>query len=163
MWFRYSNILPRYTHLVPTSLQFDTPLHHVLWSQYQTKRGSPLSQVDYLWSMATAHWILTKYLHNFYSGGTTIIHVPSFLYSKFHITIRTTPPLFSSPLNKINNRYDTIFSFWGWTTKCPRKPYTNLVQIIKGLVTLYAFSPFQFTIRHATAPCRNQQVSDQTR
>ena len=35
------------------------------------------------------------------------------------------PPPFRGPLNKINNRYDTIFSFWGWTIKCPRKPYTK--------------------------------------
>ena len=125
IWSRYSKDLSRYTHLVPSSLQFDTPLRHVLESQYQTKRSSPLSQVDYLWSKATAHKIWTKYSHNFYSGGTTFIHVLSFHYSKFHITIRTTPPPPRGPLNKINNRYDTIFSFLGWTIKCPRKPYTK--------------------------------------
>ena len=92
IWSRYSKDLSRYTHFVPSSLQFDTPLRHVLYSQYQTKRSSPLSQVDYLWSKATAHKIWTKYSHNFYSGGTTFIHVLSFHYSKFHTTIRTTPP-----------------------------------------------------------------------
>ena len=46
IWSRYSKDLSRYTHLVPSSLQFDTPLRHVLESQYQTKRGSPLSHVD---------------------------------------------------------------------------------------------------------------------
>ena len=48
IWFRYSKDLSRYTHLVPSSLLFDTLLRHVVFSQYQTKRGSPLSQVDYL-------------------------------------------------------------------------------------------------------------------
>ena len=110
IWSRYSKDLSRYTHLVPSSLLFDTPLRHVVFSQYQTKRSSPLSQVDYLWSKATAHKIWTKYSHNFYSGGTTFIHVLSFHYSKFHITIRTTPPPPPrGPLNKINNGYDTIF------------------------------------------------------
>ena len=34
-----------------------------------------------------------------------------------------------------------------------RGSYTpNWVQIFKGVVTLYSFSPFQFTIRHTTAP-----------
>ena len=30
IWSRYSKDLSRYTHLVPSSLQFDTPLLHVL-------------------------------------------------------------------------------------------------------------------------------------
>ena len=42
IWSRYSKDLSRYTHLVPSSLLFDTPLRHVVFSQYQTKRGSPL-------------------------------------------------------------------------------------------------------------------------
>ena len=45
-----------------------------------------------MWSKATAHQIWTKYSNNFYSGGTTFTHVVLFHYSKFHITIRTTPP-----------------------------------------------------------------------
>ena len=48
IWSKYSKDLSRYTHLVPSSLLFDTQLCHVVSSQYQTKRGSPLSQVDYL-------------------------------------------------------------------------------------------------------------------
>ena len=46
IWSRYLKDLSRYTHLVPSSLLFDTPLCHVVFSQYQTKHGSPLSQVD---------------------------------------------------------------------------------------------------------------------
>ena len=46
IWSRYLKDLSRYTHLVPSSLLFDTPLRHVVFSQYQTKHGSPLSQVD---------------------------------------------------------------------------------------------------------------------
>ena len=102
---------------------------------------------------------LTKYSPNFYSSGTTFIHVPSFRYSKFQITIRPTPPPpLCGPLNKIDNRYDTILSFRWWTNKCPR----NLVQIFKGLVTLYQFSPLQFIIRHITAPCLIKPVLEQT-
>ena len=65
-------------------------------------------------------------------------------------------------LNKINNRYDTILSFWDGPQSVRGSHTPNLVEIIKGLVTLYAFSPFQITIRHTTAPCRIQPVSDQT-
>ena len=90
IWFRYSKDLSRYMPLVPSSLLFDTPLRHVVLSQYQTKRGSLLSQVDYYRSKATAHRIWTKYSHNFYFSGTTLIHVLSFNYSKFQNTIR--PP-----------------------------------------------------------------------
>ena len=46
IWSKYLKDLSRYTHLVPSSLLFDTPLRHVVFSQYQTKHGSPLSQVD---------------------------------------------------------------------------------------------------------------------
>ena len=46
IWSRYLKDLSRYTHLVPSSLLFDTPLRHVVFSQYQTKHGSLLSQVD---------------------------------------------------------------------------------------------------------------------
>ena len=83
MCSRYSKDFSRYTHGVTSSLLFDTPLRNVLYTQYQTKRGSPLSQVYYLWSKATARRIWTKYSHNFFSNGTTFIHVPSFHYSKF--------------------------------------------------------------------------------
>ena len=109
----------------------------------------------------TAHKIWTKYSHNFYSGGTTFIHVLSFHYSKFHITIRTTPPL---AVHSIKLIIDTtqFFPFEGGPSSVRGSHTPNLVQIFKGLVTLYAFSPFQFTIRHTTAPCRIQPVSDQT-
>ena len=46
IWSRYLKDLSHYTHLVPSSLLFDTPLRHVVFSQYQTKHGSPCSQVD---------------------------------------------------------------------------------------------------------------------
>ena len=39
----------------------------------------------------------------------------------------STPPPLHSPLNQIGNRYDTIFTLWGLTTKCPRKPYFKFV------------------------------------
>ena len=87
------------------SLPVYNSTHHCAMS-YRTsirqKRGSPLSQVDYLWSKATAHQIWTKYSNNFYSGGTTFTHVLLFHYSKFQITIR--PPPVRGPLNKIENR-----------------------------------------------------------
>ena len=163
IWSRYSKDLSRYTHLVPSSLQFDTPLRHVLKSKYQTKRGNPLSQVDFLLSKATAHWIWTKYSHNFYSGWTTFIHVLSCHYSKFHITIRTTPPP-PFAVHSIKLIIDTtqFFPFEGGPSSVRGSHTLNLVQIFKGLVTLYAFSTFQFTIRHTTAPCRIQPVSDKT-
>ena len=76
------------------SLPVYNSTHHCAMS-YRTsirqKRGSPLSQVDYLWSKATAHQIWTKYSNNFYSGGTTFTHVLLFHYSKFQITIRPPP------------------------------------------------------------------------
>ena len=55
-----------------------------------------------------------------------------------------------------------FFPFQGGPSSFRGSHTPNLVQIFKGLVTLYAFSPFQFTIRHTTAPCRIPSVSDQT-
>ena len=58
--------------------------------------------------------------------GTTYIPAGpfSFMFSSF--TIQNFRLQFDwVPLNKIDNRKDTIFSFRGWTTKCPRKPYTK--------------------------------------
>ena len=102
----------------------------------------------------------TKYSHNFYSSGTTFIHV---LVSLFKISEHnSTPPPFRGPLNKIDNRYDTFFHFEGGPPSVRGSHTPNLVQIFKGLVTLYVVSPFQFTIRHTTAPCRIQPVSNQT-
>ena len=81
-----------------------------------------------------------------------------FAIQNFRLQFDPRPPPFCGPLNKIDNRYDTILSFRWWTNKCPR----NLVQIFKGLVTLYAFSPFQFIIRHTPAPCLIKPVLEQT-
>ena len=72
------------------------------------------------------------------------------------------PPHRTPPLNRIENRYDTIFSYGGSTIKGLGSNTQNLVKIFKGLVTLYAFCPFQFTIRHTTAPCLIEPVSYQT-
>ena len=55
-----------------------------------------------------------------------------------------------------------FFPFEGGPSSVRGSHTPNLVQIFKGLVTLYAFSPFQFTIRHTTAPCLIEPVSDQT-
>ena len=41
IWSRYLKDLSRYTHLVPSSLLFDTPLRHVVFSQYQTNMVVP--------------------------------------------------------------------------------------------------------------------------
>ena len=106
--------------------------------------------MDYLWSKATAHQIWTKYSHNFYSGGTTFTPVLLFHYSKFQITIRPPPPL-RGPLNKINNRYDTIFSFWGWTIKCPRKPYTKFGPDIQR--TCHAIRSLSLPVYNSTHHC----------
>ena len=91
----------------------------------------------------------------------------NFIFSRFTIQnfilpFEPRPPPLRGPLIKINNRYDTIFPFEGGPPSVRGSHTLNLVQISKGLVTLYAFSPFQFTIQHTTAPCRIQPVSDQT-
>ena len=80
-------------------------------------------------------------------------------YSLFTVTIQPNP--FRDPLNEIENRYNTIFSCEGWTTKGPGKPYTRFGPDFQR--TLYAFSPFQFNIRRTTDPCLIQPVLDQTR
>ena len=99
---------------------------------------------------------------------TSILAGPlSFMFSHFTIQnfilqFEQRPPPFA--VHSINLIIDTtqLFPFEGGPSSV-RGSYTpNLVQIFKGLVTLYAFSPFQFTIRHTTAPCRIQPVSDQT-
>ena len=92
----------------------------------------------------------------------------SFMFS--HFTIQNfilqfeqrLPPPPRCPLIKINNRYDTIFPFQCGPSSVRGGHTSNLAQIFKGLVMLYAFSPFPFTIRHTTAPCLIEPVSDQT-
>ena len=85
------------------------------------------------------------------------------LVSLFKIRPNRPPPFFFA-VDGIDNGYDTIFFCGGWTTKCQGKLkfIPNWVQIFKGVVTLYSFSPFQFTIRHTTAPCLIKPVLDQT-
>ena len=64
----------------------------------------------------------------------------SFMFSRFTIQnfrLQFDPPLHRCPLNKIDNKYDTILSFWWWTTKCPRKPYTKFGQDIQRLYYIY--------------------------
>ena len=72
------------------------------------------------------------------------------------------PPPFAVHLIKLIIDATQFFPFEGGPSSVRGSHTPNLVQIFKGLVTLYAFSPFQFTIRHTTAPCRIQPVSDQT-
>ena len=90
----------------------------------------------------------------------------SFMFPRFTIQnsiLRFDPrPTLYGPLNKINNRYETILSFWGLTTKCLRKPYTKCGPDIQRTCHAIRISPFQFTIRHTTAPCLIEPVSDQT-
>ena len=49
------------------------------------------------------------------------------LVSPFKISVCNSTYLhpFRSPLNKKDHRNNTIFFFWGWTTKAPRKPYNK--------------------------------------
>ena len=113
-----------------------------------------------------------RQLHTEFGPNIRTTSIPagplSFMFS--HFTIQNfilqfeqrPPPPLRGPLNKIENRYDTIFPFEGGPPSVRGSHTPNLVQIFKGLVSLYAFSPFQFTIRHTTAPCRIQPVSDQT-
>ena len=72
------------------------------------------------------------------------------------------PPPFAVHSIKLIIDTTQFFPFEGGPSSVRGSHTPNLVQIFKGLVTLYAFSPFQFTIRHTIAPCRIQPVSDQT-
>ena len=62
-----------------------------------------------------------------------------------------TPPPIRGPLNKINSGYDTFFSFWGWTTKCPRKPYTKFGPDIQK--TCHAIRILSLPVYNSTHHC----------
>ena len=61
------------------------------------------------------------------------------------------PPPLRGPLNKINNRYDTIFSFRGYTIKCPRKPYTKFGPDIQR--TCHAIRILSLPVYNSTHHC----------
>ena len=112
-----------------------------------------------------------RQLHSEFGPNIRTTSIPagplSFMFS--HFTIQNfilqfeqrPPPL---AVHSIKLIIDTtqFFPFEGGPSRVRGSHTPNLVQIFKRLVTLYAFSPFQFTIRHTIAPCRIQPVSDQT-
>ena len=113
-----------------------------------------------------------RQLHTKFGPNIRTTSIPagplSFMFSHFTIQNfilqfeqRPPPPL---AVHSIKLIIDTtqFFPFEGGPSSVRGSHTPNLVQIFKGLVTLYAFSPFQFTIRHTIAPCRIQPVSDQT-
>ena len=113
-----------------------------------------------------------RQLHTKFGPNIRTTSIPagplSFMFS--HFTIQNfilqfeqrPPPPFAVHSIKLIIDTTQFFPFEGGPSSVRGSHTPNLVQIFKGLVTLYAFSPFQFTIRHTTAPCRIQPVSDQT-
>ena len=64
--------------------------------------------------------------------------------------MEVTPPI-RGPLNKINSGYDNFFSFWGWTTSCPRKPYTKFGPDIQR--TCHAIRILSLPVYNSTHHC----------
>ena len=162
IWSRYSKDLSRYTHFVPPVYN---STHHCAMSYRASIRPNVVVPIHW-WTTCGPRQLHTKFGPNIRT--TSIPAGPlSFMFS--HFTIQNfilqfeqrPPPL---AVHSIKLIIDTtqFFPFEGGPSSVRGSHTPNLVQIFKGLVTLYAFSPFQFTIRHTIAPCRIQPVSDQT-
>ena len=104
-----------------------------------------------------------RQLHTKFGPNIRTTSIPagplSFMFSHFTIQnfilqFEQRPPP-SLAVHSIKLIIDTtqFFPFEGRPSSVRGSHTPNLVQIFKGLVTLYAFSPFQFTIRHTIAPC----------
>ena len=85
------------------------------------------------------------------SAGPLSFMFSRFTIQNFRLQFNPTPFVFHSIKQKTDQ---TQFSYIQGGTQSVRGIKTsNLFQIFKGVVTLYSFSPFQFTIRHTTVPC----------
>ena len=102
-----------------------------------------------------------RQLHTEFGPNIRTTSIPagplSFMFSHFTIQNfilqleRRPPPPLRGPLNKISNKYDTIFSFWGWTTKCPMKPYTKFGPDIQR--TCHAIRILSLPVYNSTHHC----------
>ena len=164
IWSRFLKDLSRYTQLVPSSLLFDTPRAMSYKASFRPNVVAPF------YRLTTCG---PKQLHTKFGQNTRTTSIPagpiSFTFSHFTIQnfilqFEQRPPPFAVHSIKliIDTTQCNFFPFEGGPSSVRGSHTPNLVQIFKGLVTLYSFSPFQFTIRHTTAPCRIQPVSDQT-